>query len=145
MRIPRKKKSSTNKYHNSRVEYDDIKFDSKKEGQAYLYLKDLLQQGKISNLVLQPKWEIIPSIKEQYIKHLKTKDKVCERTVQLPVTYVADFQFSVGDKTYCFDVKPCKALTTQVFFLKKKLMRYFHGIEVIEIYNISDFNKYLDE
>jgi hypothetical protein len=143
MQIPKAKKG--NKYLNKKVEVDGITFDSRKESQAYIYLKKLQEEGAITNLTLQPKWEILPGIKEKFIKHLKTKDKECERTVQLPITYTADFLFEVNGQRVCLDVKPCKSLTPQVFFLKKKMMRYFHGIDVIEVYKISEIQTIIDQ
>jgi hypothetical protein len=135
--------TKTNKYHNNKVEYDGILFDSRKERDAYVYLRALADKGIISNLVLQPKWELTPAIKEKYIKHLKTKDKECERTVQLPITYTADFQCECNGETHVFDVKISPKMLPVEYRIKVKLMRYFHGIKVIEIYKISDFDKYL--
>jgi hypothetical protein len=136
---------ANNKYHNSKVEYNGIIFDSKKEKDAYIYLKALEDKGVISNLVLQPKWELIPAIKETYIKHLKTKDKECERTVQLPITYTADFQCEYNGELYCFDVKISPKMLPIEYRLKVKMLRYFYGIKIIEIYKVSDFDKYLPQ
>jgi hypothetical protein len=141
--IPRLKKSGA-KYGNKKVEIDGIMFDSTKEGKCYLYLKDLLAKGVISDLKLHPKWELIPKITETYIKHLKTKDKECERTVQLPITYSADFSCVFKEKTFVFDIKASKYLIPKEYSLKIKLMRYFHNIEVINIYKPSDFDKYIN-
>ena len=74
------KREKGRKYGNTKVEYNGIKFDSKREMQRYLVLKDAESKGIITNLVLQPKFELIPAVRETYIKHLKTKDKECERT-----------------------------------------------------------------
>jgi hypothetical protein len=93
---------------------------------------------------VHPKWELIPAIKEKYIKHLKTKDKECERTVQLPITYAADFQFDYKGETLYFDIKISKNLRPKEFVLKIKLLRYLKGITIHEIYKISDFDEYLD-
>jgi hypothetical protein len=141
--IPRLKKSGA-KYGNKKVEIDGIMFDSTKEGKCYLYLKDLLAKGVISDLKLHPKWELIPKITETYIKHLKTKDKECERTVQLPITYSADFSCVFKEKTFVFDIKASKFMLPKEYCLKVKLMRYFHNIEVINIYKPSDFDKYIN-
>ena len=62
-------------------------FDSKREYQRWLILKEAETKGIISDLERQPTFELIPKITEKYIKHLKTKDKECERVTQLPCTY----------------------------------------------------------
>ena len=53
------------KYNNKSVIYDNIKFDSTKEGKRYLVLKQAERDGIISDLELQVKFELIPSIKEE--------------------------------------------------------------------------------
>jgi len=136
------KRQKGQKYGNTKVKYDNILFDSKKEGEAYLYLKDLQSKGVISDLVLQPKWELVPAIKETYIKQLKTKEKTCVRTVQLAITYKADFAVTYKGQRLVFDVKASPVMLPKEFVLKKKMMRAIHGIDVILIYKLSDFKKY---
>ena len=46
-----------NKFKNKKIIIDGIKFDSKKEGYYYVYLKELEKTNKISNLQLQVKYE----------------------------------------------------------------------------------------
>ena len=50
------------KYKNIKVVIDGIKFDSKKEVAHYYQLKDLLDEGKITNLALQPKSNTASSV-----------------------------------------------------------------------------------
>lgn len=133
---------SRNKYLNTKVEIDGVKFDSKKEGRVYVLLKGLLERGVISDLELHPKWELIPKITEKYTKHLKTKDKECERTIQLPITYTADFAFTYREERIVVDVKPSKMMLPKEFILKEKMMRYFHGVEITKIYALKDLNRF---
>ncbi len=126
-----------NKYHNKKVVVEGITFDSKRESERYLVLKDAQSKGFISDLKLQPKFVLVPAIKEQYIKHLKTKDKICERTVQLPITYTADFEYVKDGERIIEDVKASKFMLPKEFTIKVKLMRYFHGIEVKLVFNPS--------
>lgn len=126
------------KYGNSRVVYNGITFDSKREMQRYIVLSQAQENGLISNLRLQPKFELLPPIKEQYVKHLKTKDKICERVLQKAITYKADFAYTKNGAEIVEDVKPCKSLLPKEFTLKAKLMRYFHGISVRLVFNPSD-------
>jgi hypothetical protein len=136
-----KRKKTKNKYHSKKCAYDDIKFDSEREKDVYIYLESMLEKGEISNLSTHPKWELIPAIKENYTVHLKTKDKVKERTVQLPITYSADFSFDYMGANYVLDVKVNPRIIPKEYRLKVKMLRYFHGIKVIEIYKMSDLEK----
>lgn len=125
-----KKANKPNKYRNEKVTIGDITFDSKREMQRYLVLKEAQDKGVISDLELQPKFELIPAIREKYIKHLKTKDKECERTIQLPITYTADFGYVKDGERIIEDIKISPALLPKEFTLKVKMMRYFHNIDV---------------
>ena len=48
------------KYNNTRPVVDGIKFDSKREAERYKELKLLERAGKISDLILQPRFELLP-------------------------------------------------------------------------------------
>ena len=93
------------KYLNKKVVVDGITFDSKKEMQRYLVLKEAQDNGIISDLELQPQFELIPKVTETYVKHLKTKDKECERTVQLAISYKGDFRYKKDGIVVVEDVK----------------------------------------
>ena len=135
-------KRSGNKYHNSKVEYDGYVFDSKREMQAYIRLKDIQSKGLISGLEVHPKWELQPKLTETFVKHLKTKDKVCERVVQGNITYTADFAFDWHGERVVIDVKISKSLLPKEYALKKKMMRYVHGITITEVFELKDLDKY---
>lgn len=126
------------KYGNKRVEWQGISFDSKKEMQRYLVLKDAQENGVISDLQLQPKWELIPKITETYVKHLKTKDKICERTVMLPIHYTADFSYIKDGELIVEDVKSSPLLLSRDVPLRLKMMKYFHDIDVRLVYKASE-------
>lgn len=98
------------KYHNKKVTIDGITFDSAKESQRYTELKLLEKSGVISNLTLQPEYELIPTFK----KNGKTYRKA---------VYKADFSYFDHDigKTVVEDVKGYK---TDVYKLKKKLFEH---------------------
>lgn len=130
------------KYGNSKVEHDGYVFDSKREMQAYMRLKDLQSKGLISGLEVHPKWELQPKLTETYIKHLKTKDKICERVVQGSITYSADFAFDWKDERIVIDIKISKSCLPKEYALKKKMMRYVHGITITEVFALKDLNKY---
>ena len=108
-----------NKYNNKKVEYDGIKFDSKKEANFYLTLKNLLEEGEIRDLELQKEY----ILQNSFIINNKARRKI---------TYTADFTFysTHDNKMHVMDVKGCK---TDVYKLKKKLFEYKYGIEIEEV------------
>ena len=134
------KREKGKKYNNTKVEFDNIKFDSKREMKRYLVLKEAQDKGIITDLELQPKYELIPAIREEYIKHLKTKDKVETRTVQLAITYTADFRYQKDGATVVEDVKasPNMAALDKAFLLKEKMFRYFFGFPIKRVYKETD-------
>lgn len=123
------------KYGNKKVEYDGILFDSTKEKNRYIVLKQAEREGLISELTLQPRWELLPAKKETYVKHLKTKDKVCERTLMLPIHYTADFSYIKDGVLVVEDVKSSPKLLSRDVPLRLKMMKYFHDIDVRLVYN----------
>ena len=126
------------KYKNTKVEYGGLKFDSKKEMQRYIVLKKAEEAGLISNLKTQVRYELIPAVKETYIKHLKTKDKECERTLQLPITYTCDFQYTKNGELVIEDVKASPKMLPKEFTLKEKLLFWRYGIKIRKIYKEKD-------
>lgn len=113
-----------NKYKATKVIYNGIKFDSKKEAARYKELKLLEDLGEISNLELQKKYLLIPSQRIQ--------GKVVEREC----SYIADFVYYEDGILVVEDVKgyrdPASA-AYKVFTIKRKLMLYKYGIRVKEI------------
>lgn len=129
---------SNSKYGNKKVEYQGITFDSKKELQRYMVLLDAQRNGKITDLQRQVKFELIPAITEDYVEHLKTKDKVKTRTVQLAITYTCDFTYRKDNKLIIEDVKASKTMLTKEYQLKKKMMLAIHGLVIKEVYKATD-------
>ena len=139
MRINRR----NNKLGNRSITIDGIKFDSRREGNRYCELKLLQRAGKISNLELQKRYELIPAHYEtvetgEYYKvgskkgQPKTK-RVCK---ELAVDYVADFVYEENGKTIVEDSKGFRdpsSATYKVFVIKRKLMLWKYGIFVKEV------------
>ena len=119
-----------NKYHATKVVFDGITFDSKKEGLYYLRLKQMQQEGKIANLRMQVPYELLPAIYKDEVVHLKTKDKTVQKLVQRAVVYVADF---VYDENGIEKVVDTKGLRLPDYILKKKMMLALKGISIIEV------------
>ena len=110
------------KYGNKRVELDGHVFDSAKEARRYAELKTRLLAGEIHDLKLQEPYELIPELRDENGK-----------VVQRAVNYYADFTYLDNDGTgwakVVEDVKGCK---TDVYKLKRKIMRWKYGIEIME-------------
>ena len=106
-----------NKYHNKKVEYDGIKFDSVKEKNRYIGLKQLERLGVIQNLQRQVKYELQPSF------------KLNGKTVR-SITYIADFVY-IQDGIEI--IEDTKGFRTKEYLLKKKLFEYKYQKEIKEI------------
>lgn len=126
------------KYRNKKVEYDGISFDSKKEMKRYIVLKKAQEDGIISDLMLQVKFELIPAVREKYIKHLKTKDKECERTLQRPITYTCDFTYYKDGEYIVSDVKSSPKTLPKEFLLKEKMMFALKGIKIKRVFSDTE-------
>lgn len=124
-------KKKINKYRAKKVEYKGITFDSKRELQCYLKFEDMLNKGEISNLQRQVPFVIIPAVYEEYVKHLKTKDKIERRCKQRQTLYIADFVYE--DKDGKQVVVDAKGFRTKEYKLKKKIMLYYLGIDIVEV------------
>lgn len=113
------------KYKNNKPEYYDpdlkqlIKFDSNKERDYYLILKDREKRGEISHIERQIPIEIQPAFT------MPSGEKI------RAIKYIADFSYLDNrDKFIHFiDVKGMK---TDVYKLKKKLLAY-KGIYIEEV------------
>lgn len=108
------------KYHSRKTTVDGITFDSRAEAARYSELKLLEKGGYISDLVLQPEYELIPAFKKNGKTYRKT-------------VYKADFSYYdfLTNKVIVEDVKGVK---TPAYKLKKKLFEYrYKDLEILEI------------
>lgn len=127
------------KYHNKRVKIDGIWFDSKKEGNHYLYLKQLRDQGRISNLRMQVPFVLLPPVyaEKEIVKELKKGPKVCTKKfcVQRKTEYYADFVYTdnATGKDVVVDVKSKATAAKEAYRLKKKMMLALLGISITEV------------
>lgn len=131
--IQRKK---ARKFNNRECVYDGIKFDSLKERDRYVFLKEKEREGLIKNLECHVRMEILPAIKKTVEVQLKTKTKTKEITIQKPIYYEADFVYEKDGEPVYEDVKPSKEgfKFTKVFALKKKMFFYKYGKEIKLVY-----------
>lgn len=133
-RFPTRTIKSSNKYGNKKVEYDGIKFDSKKECTRYAELKLEEKAGRISDLQRQVKFVLIPALREepteQYTKGTKKGQFKPGKVIERECAYIADFVYSEGEKTVVEDTKGMK---TKDYIIKRKLMLWVHGIRIREV------------
>lgn len=118
---------SKSKYGNKKtyriINNEKIKFDSLKEARYFDLLYARANKGEIEELTLQPKYELIPTIRWDG----KTLRKI---------TYSADFRYKENGNTYVVDVKSSATFQTDVYKIKKRLFLNKYGNEVIfkEVY-----------
>lgn len=123
-----------NKFGNKKVFFDNHIFASKKEKDTYILLKQAIENGSITDLSLQPKFELIPAIWENKTIQLKTKTKVISKCVQRPITYIGDFSFYKDNIRYVVDCKISPKMLPPEYVLKEKLFRWKFGYSIIRIY-----------
>jgi hypothetical protein len=102
-----------NKYRNTRVTFDGIKFDSMKERNRYIGLKILLDAGLIEDLKLQPRYKL-------YVNGA------------LICTYVGDFSYIEKGKFILEDVKSEITRKNPIYRIKKKLVKACYNIDIFE-------------
>ena len=95
-----------------------VVYDSQKEANRWCELSLLQRAGKITNLLRQVKYELIPA------------QRIDGKVVERACTYVADFVYEENGNTVVEDTKGFK---TKDYIIKRKLMLYLKGIRIREI------------
>ena len=142
--MPRRwNRKSNTKLNNKTITVDGIEFQSKKEGNRYCELKVLQRAGKISNLELQKRYELIPAQYETVptgevykVGDKKGQPKTKQVCVEQSVVYIADFVYTENGQTVVEDVKGFRdpsSATYAKFVLKRKMMLWIHGIKIKEV------------
>ena len=109
-----------NKYKAKKIVVDGITFDSKKEASRYVTLSKMADQGLITELSRQVKYQLTPSMKGK----LRS-----ERASH----YVADFTYRDSGELVVEDVKSEFTRKLPLYIMKRKLMLMLHNIEITEI------------
>lgn len=111
-----------NKFFNKKVIVEGIKFDSTKEANTYLKLKDLEKKGKIKDLELQKEYVL----QESFKINNKTRRKII---------YRADFSYisTEDNKLHVVDIKSPYTAKDKVYRIKKKLFENKYNMELEEI------------
>lgn len=114
-------------YHKRRPKYNATKvrtaygtFDSKHEYERYVELKDMQEQGIISDLETQVPYILVP-------KSVDRNGKVIERAAR----YYADFRY-IDSNGNCV-VEDAKGVRTPEYVLKRKIMLWRYGIQIKEV------------
>lgn len=111
------------KYNSKKVEYQGILFDSKKEMNRWIELKEMEEKEEIFNLERQVEFELIP-------KQYDSNGKVLFQ----PVRYKADMVYNDSNGNVIVeDVKSKFTRTLPDYTLKRKMMWYLKKILVVEI------------
>jgi len=127
------KGSRKNKYKAKKTVINGVVFDSEKEAQRWLDLREQEKQGLISELRRQVKFVVIPEHREAPIVGKRggvKKGKIIEREC----AYIADFVYIKDGQEIVEDVKGYRGGGAYaVFKIKKKLMLHVWGIQIKEI------------
>lgn len=109
---------NVSKYKNKKTTIDGITFDSKKEGARYQELKLMEKAGAITCLALQPRYDLLPTVKWNG-QTLRKR------------SYVADFRYIENGKIVVEDVK---GFRTPMYKLKRHIFVFmYHDIDFREI------------
>ena len=95
------------KYRNKKTKLDGAIYDSKKEAHRAAELNLMLKNGEIITLARQVRFRLTKGIE-----------------------YVADFVYTTKDGEQI--IEDVKGIKTDVYKLKKKLMKELRGIEILE-------------
>lgn len=98
-----------NKYGNKKIEIDGHKFASKDESEYYLKLNKDLQEGKILDYELQPKFELQPAFKKNGKRYRA-------------ITYTLDFGVKQLDGS--IEYVDVKGFGTQQGDMRRKMFEY---------------------
>lgn len=105
-----------NKYRNKKITFDGHKFDSKKEYERYLILREALEKKDISALELQKRHPL-------FVKNIKV------------ASYVADFDYVLKNgQVVTEDVKSKMTAKLPVYRLKRKMFAAQYNRQILETF-----------
>jgi hypothetical protein len=98
----------------------------------FIALKLMQSAGMIHGLTRQKKYVLIPAQREPDTVGKRggnIKGKLLEREV----SYIADFMYYDKDGNVVVEDVKSPATKTKEYILKRKLMLYVHGIQIVEV------------
>lgn len=107
MRILHTQRKKANKYHARKTMVYGRTFDSKREAEVYLMLREKLRLGEIKHLECQPTYTLLEGFHDNQGKPQK------------PITYTPDFLVEYDDGRR--EVIEVKGVRTRDYVLRKKL------------------------
>lgn len=110
------------KYGANKFTFNGITFDSKYEGERYMYLMDLQREGKIGGLRLQHSFSIIGRVVKMVERQLKTKVRMEERVVEMEARYTCDFLYEEQNRIIVEEFKSHMTAQLPDYILRRKLM-----------------------
>lgn len=111
-------KPPKSKYGNARTEVDGEMFDSASEAQRYRQLQIMQLAGLISGLTRQVSFELAPAV-------------MINGQRKRALTYRADFSYTETESGQRI-VEDKKGALTDVYKIKRHLMKSIHGIDIRE-------------
>lgn len=110
------------KYRNTKCEHEGIKFDSQRERSRWFHLVQEQAAGRIRDLRLQVKFNLVPT------------QKRADGTAERAVDYIADFVYrDAAGVLVVEDVKSEITRKNPTYGIKRKLMLERHGITIQEV------------
>ena len=110
MRLLRTQRKKPNKYNARKTTVCGHTFDSKREAEYYLLLREKKRLGEIKSIDLQPTYTLLDGFRDNTGK------------AQKPITYTADFLVEYDDGRR--EVIEVKGMKTRDYLLRKKLFLY---------------------
>jgi len=107
MRLLHTQRKKANKYHARKTIVYGRTFDSKREAEVYLMLREKLRLGEIKHLECQPTYTLLERFQDNQGKQQK------------PITYTPDFLVEYDDGQR--EVIEVKGVKTRDYLLRKKL------------------------
>ena len=121
-------KKKRSKYGNHKTTVNGITFDSKKEADRYLQLFWQLQRGEIRNLRLQAEFTLIEAFRDELGHKVEA------------IRYRADFFYERQTAPDCYGsthwvkvVEDAKGVRTEVYKMKKKMLKERYNIDIEEV------------
>lgn len=122
------------KYGSRKQTVSGTTFDSRKEARRFQELRLLEQSGKIFDLRMQVKYQLIPPQRAPSFEVYKSGPNKGRgkpgKLLEKECAYIADFVYVQDGETV---VEDSKGYRTDVYIIKRKLMLERYGIQIREV------------